>query len=163
MAYIDTFLLIQIVLAAAQHGMPSTLLLTACCVCHFNDTPRDSNGNKHFALSGWLHGRPAGASAWQRCCSIQSVLTACSVGCLQGRPEEELATQILQCLPGSEAALLVPPSHQEPEWQDSAVELAGIAAKCKVEWGPLKRSEAFKALVLMSNMQASLTQPGQAR
>ncbi len=85
------------------------------------------------------------------------------MGCLQGRPEEELATQILHCLPGSEAALLVPPSHQEQEWQDSAVELAGIAAKCEVEWGPLKRSEAFKALVLMSNMQASLTQPGQAR
>ena len=74
-----------------------------------------------------------------------------------------MATQVLQCLPGSEAALLVPPSHQEQEWQDSAVELAGIVAKCEGEWGALKGSEAFKALVLMSNMQASLTQPGQTR
>ena len=74
-----------------------------------------------------------------------------------------MATQILHRLPGSEAALLVPTSHQEQEWQDGVVELAGIAAKCEVEWGTLKRSEAFKALVLMSNMQASLTQPGQSR
>ena len=139
-----------------------TLLLTACCV-PFQFHPQRRPWPRNLALSGCckagllvpLHGSDAAQSRIE--------LTACCVGSLQGRPEEELATQILQCLPGSEAALLVPPSHQEQEWQDSAVELAGIAAKYEVEWGALNRWEASKALVLMSNMQASLTQPSQTR